>query len=65
VVDAEGLLEGIVSLNDLVQVADEVRPGERPRVSAPKFVHTLQAICAHPDAPSPAAKKSELATAPR
>lgn len=65
VVNPDGSLQGIVSLNDLVQYADDVRSGERPRVSEPKFVHTLQAICAHPGVESRSGKKAELATTPR
>lgn len=63
VADTKGALQGIVSLNDLVQYAEETRPGERPRVSLPKVVHTLQAICAHPDTEARTRSKTEAALA--
>jgi CBS-domain-containing membrane protein len=63
VVDTHGVLQGIVSLNDLVQFAEEPRTGERPRVSQLKFVRTLQAICAHPSPEARTTTKAEIATA--
>jgi CBS domain-containing protein len=47
VVNKAGLLEGIVSLNDIVLRANRPVGRRKPEVSCEDVVETLQAICAH------------------
>ncbi len=46
VLNAEGELEGILSLNDIVLKAKE--PGGKQQIDYANVVHTYQAICQHP-----------------
>ncbi len=48
VVDADGALEGMLSLNDIVLVANEVKGNRIPAVSFGDVVNAFKAICAHP-----------------
>jgi CBS-domain-containing membrane protein len=47
VLNLEGELQGIVSMNDIVLRAKE-RNGKRPQISYADVVKTYQAICKHP-----------------
>jgi CBS domain-containing protein len=47
VVDEDGTLKGILSLNDLVLAAGEHRGRSAPELSADDVMHTLKAICGH------------------
>jgi len=55
VVDKAGLLEGILSLNDIVVRAGKAAARKRPAVSYDDVAETLQAICASKPAKKPAA----------
>ena len=50
VVDSEGGIVGILSLNDMSRRAEKGE-GKRPGISYDDVVRTLQAICAHPTVP--------------
>src|SRR5512140_963141 len=56
VVDANGQLEGILSLNDLVLCAEESRAADGQLVPADKLMRTMKSICEHrlDDGPAPA-----------
>jgi len=47
VLDLEGELQGIVSMNDIVLKAKE-RNGKKPQIAYADVVKTYQAICEHP-----------------
>jgi len=47
VLDAEGELSGIVSMNDIVLHA-KARNGKKPAIDYADVVKTYQAICSHP-----------------
>ena len=47
VLDLQGELQGIVSMNDIVLKAKE-RNGKRPQIAYADVVKTYQAICEHP-----------------
>lgn len=47
VVGADGALEGIVSMNDVVLKAEEQTDGRAPELSYGDVVQTYKAICAH------------------
>jgi CBS domain-containing protein len=47
VVDDDGILQGILSMNDLVLAAGEHRGRSAPEVSFEDVVRTLKGICAH------------------
>ncbi len=48
VVDSDGTLCGIVSMNDLVLRAEPARGRQQPEISCEEVVTALQGICAHP-----------------
>ena len=48
VVNSEGELEGMLSLNDVVLRAEEARDTETPELTYADVVDTYKAICAHP-----------------
>ena len=48
VVDAEGKLRGILSMNDVVLKAEEAKDKKTPDLSYADVVATFKAICAHP-----------------
>ncbi len=47
VVDEEGVLQGIVAINDFILIAGEAKGGRAPAVSYEDVVKTLKAISAH------------------
>ena len=47
VVDEDGMLQGMLSMNDLVLAAGEHRGRSAPEVSVDDVMHTLKAICGH------------------
>ena len=47
VINAFGVLEGILSVNDLVLHAQEARGKKAPDLSSEDVLNTLKAICAH------------------
>jgi CBS domain-containing protein len=47
VVDEEGVLQGIVAMNDVVLLAGEAKWGKAPALSYEDVVRTLKAISAH------------------
>ena len=47
VVDEDGILQGILSMNDLVLAAGEHRGRSAPPLSVEDVVRTLKSICAH------------------
>ena len=47
VVDEEGMLQGIVAINDLLLLAGEAKRGVAPAISYEDVVRTLKAISAH------------------
>jgi CBS domain-containing protein len=47
VVDEDGILQGIVAMNDFVLVAQEAKGKSVPAVSYEDVVHTMKAISAH------------------
>ena len=47
VLDLQGELQGIVSMNDIVLKAKD-RNGKRPQIAYADVVKTYQAICEHP-----------------
>lgn len=47
VVDEDGLLQGMLSMNDLVLAAGERKGRRSPELSAEDVLNTLKAICAH------------------
>lgn len=48
VVDDEGLLEGILSMNDIVLRAEEAKDKRVPEISYADVVRTYKSICQHP-----------------
>ena len=48
VVSSEGELEGMLSMNDVVLKAEEVRNTEAPELTYADVVNTYKAICEHP-----------------
>lgn len=47
VVDEDGILQGIVAMNDLVLLAGEAKGGKAPALSYEDVVRTMKAISAH------------------
>lgn len=47
VVDEDGMLQGIVAMNDFVLLAGEAKGGKSPAVSYEDIVRTMKAISAH------------------
>lgn len=47
VVDEEGMLQGIVALNDFVLLAGEAKAGKVPAISYDDVLRTMKAISAH------------------
>jgi CBS domain-containing protein len=47
VVDDDGILQGILSMNDLVLAAGEHRGRSAPELSIEDTMQTLKRICAH------------------
>ena len=47
VVDEEGMLQGIVAMNDFVLLAGEAKGGKAPALSYEDVVRTMKAISAH------------------
>lgn len=47
IVDDLGMLEGIVSMNDIVLRAEEVKDKKSPEISYADFVKTYKSICQH------------------
>lgn len=47
VVDEEGMLQGIVAMNDLVLLAGEAKGGKSPALSYEDVVRTMKAISSH------------------
>jgi CBS domain-containing protein len=47
VVDEDGILQGMLSMNDLVLAAGERRGRRSPELSAEDVMSTLKAVCAH------------------
>ena len=47
VISANGILEGIVSMNDIVRHAEDARGRKMPELSYEDVVNTLKEICAH------------------
>ena len=65
VVNSEGGLAGILSINDIVLQAEK-GDGRKPDISYEEVVHALQAICAHPPGtiqPSPLEQKQNTGIA--
>ncbi len=60
VVDPEGALVGLVSLNDLVEHAELATGRGELRGYAPELIHTLKAICAHPSSEPPSPKRARV-----
>lgn len=56
VIDSDGCLVGVVSLNDLARLAEHDIGRENPDLSAQEITATLAAICA-PRAPTPASSR--------
>ena len=59
VVGADGSLEGIVSMNDVVLKAEEQTDGAAPELSYGDVVETYKAICAHSLVPQIAEQPSQ------
>ena len=53
VVDAEGKLTGMLSLNDVTLVAEEMANQKAPDLAFAEVIKTYRAICAHPAAVAP------------
>ena len=47
VVDEEGVLQGLISMNDLILLAGETKAGKAPAISSEDVARALQAISAH------------------
>jgi CBS domain-containing protein len=47
VVDEEGVLQGLISMNDFILLAGETRAGKAPAISYEDVARTLKAISAH------------------
>jgi CBS domain-containing protein len=47
VVDEDGVLQGIVAINDFVLLAGEAKGGKAPALSYEDVVRTMKAISAH------------------
>jgi CBS domain-containing protein len=47
VVDEAGVLQGVISINDLILLAEETKAGKPPAISCEDVARTLQAISAH------------------
>jgi len=47
VVDEEGVLQGVISMNDFILVAGEPRSGKAPAISCEDVAGVLKAISAH------------------
>ena len=47
VVDEGGVLQGVISMNDLILLAEETKAGKPPAISCEDVARTLQAISAH------------------
>jgi CBS domain-containing protein len=58
VIDREGSLEGVLSLNDVVLHSEEASDGKRVALSYSDVVNTLKAVCAHRGA-APAEQQSQ------
>jgi CBS domain-containing protein len=63
VVNKTGMLEGIVSLNDIVLKAEKPDGRRHPEVSFDDVMETLKIICAHPPERHRGAAHSEARTA--
>jgi CBS domain-containing protein len=50
VVDAEGLLKGVLSMNDLTLYAEEQAGRKAPELTFTDVMKTYKAVCAHPSA---------------
>ena len=47
VVDEEGVLRGLISMNDLILLAGETKAGKAPAISSEDVARALKAISAH------------------
>jgi CBS domain-containing protein len=47
VVDEEGILQGVISMNDLILLAGETQAGKPPTISSADVTRALKAISAH------------------
>ncbi len=47
VVDEEGVLQGLISMNDFILLAGETKAGKAPAISCEDVARTLKAISAH------------------
>lgn len=47
VIDEEGVLRGLISMNDFILVAGETKAGKAPAISSEDVAGTLKAISAH------------------
>jgi CBS domain-containing protein len=62
VVDPEGQLKGILSMNDVTLRAEETASQKKPEISFSDIIKTYKAICAHP-VPAVASDQGMTATA--